>query len=187
MGIPITEHPNYGAEMAAYQQSKQTAAEAGDQTALSQTELAWANTKGKMADDMFDRQQREQNRQAAIAKAKALVPDIPDEVLANLTTPEAIEQTATALKAQADARQPVTAAATSTPQPAQTWGQGAPTQPAQQQQGDEVAQFHKNMTELAHTVEKDAGRNPAAVEQFGHDYFHAFMGHGMVKKSGERK
>lgn len=187
MAIPITEHPGYGTAMAQYQAAKQQAAESGDQAQINKVELDWQTTVNKLQNDIFDRAEAEQKRNEAVAQAKALVPDIPDAVLAPLTDPAQIKAVAESLKAQADARAPVAPPAGQAPTPtppagAASWGVGAPTGvPTTPVDPNDPKAHQEEMRRLAEEVERDAGRAQRAQQRFGREYFQDHIAPGILK------
>lgn len=180
MPIPITEHPQYQTEQGKYLDAKNKAATEG--TEVAPIEAAWQQTVNRLQNDMYDRGQAEQARAAAVVAAKALV-DIPDAVLASLTTPEQIMQAATALKEQADARAPAAPVATAPAPAAASWGASPPSAPSTTPiDPNDPKLFHERMTTMADEIRRDAGRHPELVEQFNREYIGAFVVPGLTRK-----
>lgn len=189
MAIPITEHPQYGAEMAKYQTAKTTAAESGDPAQAAKAESDWSNTVIRLQNDMFDRQQAEQARQAAVAQAHEIMPGIPDAVLAPYTDPQQIIDAAKALKEQAEKNLPAGGGqqpqgqqpAGQQPQgAAPSWGGGAPTSAGQTPADpNDPKAWQERMSGLADEVQRDVGRKPQAAEEFSKEFFDKHIAPGM--------
>lgn len=125
--IDITDLSEYGPALAKYKADKAVANESGTETDLARVDAEWANTRMRLMQTKVgnDTSQRETN--AALDKAKTDFPNVPDEIYAHLTDPQAILTAAQKVAERMGPAQTPTAGNETPPAPGEgeTWG-GSP-------------------------------------------------------------